>query len=156
MTIMYYQYHIKDTIQNLFLDQGSFLSTWNPFLFCVIWEIFSVCAEVRTLKKLLFMILSARFMWWYYCDYSSESYPEIVVLSFSPFPEKLIPREWITSKPCLLLILSFVMCVTTTTIVFVQRAAELVEGSTCATEAGNRWDWRFLPQAPMEGSTEGF
>lgn len=162
MTITYYQYHINDTTQNLFLDQGSFLSTWTPptSLFHVIWEILSVCVEVRTVKKLLFIFLSPRFLWWYYCDSSDRSYPGIVMLSFSLFPEKLIPREWITSNPYLLFIRSFVRCVTTTTILFVRRcfagAAELVEGSTSATQAGNYWDGRFLPQTPIEGSTEGF
>lgn len=43
---------------------------------------------------------------------------------------------------------------------FVQRslggAAELVEDSTSAIQAGNYRDVKFLPQTPTEGSTEGF
>lgn len=91
MTIPYYQYHINNEAQNLFLDQGSFLSTWTCYFFILCYMRNRVCAEVKTVKKLLFMFLSPRFVWWYCCDSSNRSYPGTVMLSFSLVPENSFP-----------------------------------------------------------------
>lgn len=75
MTIMYYLYRINDTTLSLFLGQMQFLSTWIPyffffFLFCVTLEIWNVCAAVRSVKKLLFLLVMCYLK--FYCRTSTS------------------------------------------------------------------------------------